>query len=102
MKTEFELNASQAENLLNMVLSRADLALAEDLSRYDGEGRKNLREQVAAAIILYEAVVKTHPAVAEMASVRVFWEDNGLKYRAFVERLSEEGGGNDLSKGVFI
>lgn len=75
-----------------MVLSRADLALAEDLSRYDGEGLKNLREQVAAAIILYEAVVKSHPAVAEKASVRVFWEDDGRKYRAFVERLSDDKG----------
>ena len=75
-----------------MVLSRADLALAEDLSRYDGEGLNNLREQVTSAIILYEAVVKTHPAVAVKASVRVFWEDNGQKYRAFVARLSDESG----------
>jgi ribosomal silencing factor RsfS len=90
MKAEIELTESQAENLLNMVLSRADDAMAEDISHYNEEGRRNLREQVIAATILYRSIIEAWPEVAALASIRVFWED-GQKYQKFIKKLSEDG-----------
>ena len=90
MKAEIELTESQAENLLNMVLSRADDAMAEDISHFNEEGRRNLREQVIAATILYQSIVAAWPEIAGKPSVRVFWED-GQKYQKFIKKLSEEG-----------
>ena len=88
MKAEIELTGSQAENLLNMVLSRADDAMAEDISHFNEEGRRNLREQVVAATILYHSIAKAWPEVADRDSVRVFWED-GQKYQKFIKLLTE-------------
>lgn len=89
MKAEIELTESQAENLLNMVLSRADNAMAEDISRYNDEGRRNLREQVTAATILYRGIITAMPQLAERDSVRVFWENDGRRYDEFIRQLSE-------------
>jgi hypothetical protein len=89
MKAEIELTGSQAENLLNMVLSRADDAMAEDISHFNEEGRRNLREQVVAATILYHSIAKTWPEVANCDSVRVFWED-GQKYQKFIRQLTDD------------
>jgi len=84
MKVEVELTESQAETLLNTVLAGADATVHEDLSKFGEEARRNMKEEVAIAVMLYERVTQVFPKVAESEWVKQFWKDE-KKYRDFIE-----------------
>ena len=84
MKVELELTESQAENLLNMVLAMADGAVDVDLSKWNEEAKRNIKEQVAIAVMLYERVTAVLPKMARSDAVQTFWRDE-KKYRDFVK-----------------
>ena len=84
MKLEIELTESQAETLLNTLLAGADATVHEDLSKFGEEAKRNMKEQVAIAVMLYERVTEVFPNVAESEWVKQFWKDE-KKYRDFAK-----------------
>lgn len=83
-EVEIQLTESSAETLLNMVLAGADATVHGDLSKFGEEARRNMKEQVAIAVMLYERVTEVFPKVAGSEWVKQFWRDE-KKYRNFIE-----------------
>ncbi len=81
---EIELTESQAETLLNMVLAGADATVRQDLSKFGEEARRNMKDEVAIVVMLYERVTEVFPKVAKSKWVEQFWKDE-KKYRDFIE-----------------
>ncbi|MCH7997657.1 MAG: hypothetical protein IIB11_07780 [Chloroflexi bacterium] len=85
MRLEIELTESEAENLLNILLATAEGTASNDLKAATDEARKNMQEQVALAIMLYEKVTAACPKVAESDAVTTFWDEGETRFREFVK-----------------
>lgn len=83
---EIELSESEAENLLNAALAIAESTLRYATEAETEEAKKNVTEQIAITVMLYDKIVSVFPIVAVKDSVKGFWERYEAEFREFIKK----------------